>query len=632
MLFMQKQYFIIDFDSTLVIVEALDELAKIALKSHSEKQKIAEQIMQLTSLGMEGKLSFPESLTQRLALFQANKTHIKKLIVLLKKNITPSVTKNAIFFKEKADEIFIISGGFKEYIYPVMRQFGIKEDHILANTFLFDKVGNIIGFDEKNPLAQENGKVKQIKQLGLQGLVYVIGDGFTDYTIQQQGHAKKFFAFTENIARPTVIDKTKYIAANFDEVLYSLKMPRALSYPKSKMKVLLLENIHPLAVELFEKDGYTVASYKKALSESELIEKIADVSILGIRSKTEVTQTVLAQAKKLLTIGAYCIGTNQIDLSVCSRQGVAVFNAPFSNTRSVVELALGEIIMLYRRTCDKSMKMHTGVWDKSAIGSHEIRGKKLGIIGYGNIGSQLSVLAENLGMDVYFYNTSEKLALGNAKKCSSLDELLHIADVITVHVSGKKSNTNFIGEKEFAKMKEGVLFLNLSRGFVVDINALSKNLASGKVAGAAIDVFPEEPKSNIDPFESPLQNLQNVILTPHVAGSTAEAQVAIGEFVTMKLLHFINSGNTTLSVNFPNIQLPELQNSHRFIHIHENQPGILAQINNIFAKNAINIEGQYLKTNDEIGYVISDVNKNYSNTVINELKSIEGTVRVRVLY
>jgi len=331
-------------------------------------------------------------------------------------------------------------------------------------------------------------------------------------------------------------------------------------------------------------------------------------------------------------VSAFCIGINQIDLSACSFNGTAVFNAPYSNTRSVVELVLAEIIILYRRLFDKSSLMQQGVWNKSPQGCHEVRGKKLGIIGYGNIGSQLSVIAEGLGMEVYFYDIVEKLALGNAKRCQSLRELFRVADVVTVHVDGRLSNKNLIGEREFKMMKDKVIFLNLSRGYVVDIKALVKNIKTGKIAGAGIDVFPKEPKSNKDPFVSELQKLPNVVLTPHIGGNTLEAQKNIGQFVASKIIEFINTGNTMMSVNLPNLQLPKLKRGHRFIHLHKNTPGVLAQINSLLAKYKINVDGQYLKTNERVGYVITDVNKKYGKEIIKALKEIPETLKFRVLY
>jgi len=393
-----------------------------------------------------------------------------------------------------------------------------------------------------------------------------------------------------------------------------------------------LENVHPVALRAFEEQGFNVEFVKGALDEDELCERIKDVSIIGIRSKTNITKRVLENANRLMAIGAFCIGTNQIDLEEAAKKGIAVFNAPYSNTRSVVELAVGEMILLIRNIVTKSNQMHAGIWDKSANGSFEIRGKKLGMVGYGSIGTQLSVVAEALGMEVYFYDEVEKLSLGNARKVNSLDELLGIADVISMHVDGRKENKNLIGKREFDLMKKGVIFMNLSRGHVVDIAALADAIRSGKVAGAGVDVFPKEPKTNDEIFENELLGLPNVILTPHIGGSTEEAQENIGHFVPAKLLEFMNNGSSYGSVNFPEVQLPKLKDSHRLLHIHANVPGVLAKLNAIFAKNNINITGQYLKTNESIGYVIVDIAKGYTEEFIQEVKEVEGTIRFRMLY
>ncbi len=628
----EDRYFIFDFDTTFVKVEALEELAKIALKQNPEKDKIIAQIEALTKDGMEGKIPFNQSLSQRLLLFHANKDHLQKLTRLLKRRITSSILRNKKFFKKYQNKIYIISGGFKEFIAPVVASFGIGSDHVLANTFKFNSKGEIIGYDKKNPLSQDQGKIKKIKEFGFKGKIYVIGDGHTDYQIKESGVAQKFFAFIENTKRGTVVKKADRVLPNLDEFLYLFRLPASVSYPKNRIKVLLLENIHQKAVDLLVGEGFQVESFSHALSEKELVKKIQEVSVLGIRSKTVVTAHVLKQANKLLAVGAFCIGTNQIDLKSSLACGVPVFNAPYSNSRSVVEMILGEIIVLYRRLFEKNLKLHRGQWDKTSVGCHELRGKNLGIVGYGNIGSQLSVLAENLGMNVCFYDTAEKLSLGNAQKCESLSDLLKKADVVTVHVDGRKSNKNLIGEREFKKMKPGAIFLNASRGFVVDLKALAKFIKNGKIAGAAIDVFPEEPKSSGDKFYTSIQGLDNVILTPHIGGNTEEAQQNIGQFVAAKIINFINKGDTTLSVNFPNLQLPELKKTSRLIHIHQNHPGILAKINNVLAEEKINIEGQYLKTNDDIGCVITDVNKKCEKTVTQRLKEIPGTIKLRVLY
>jgi len=398
-----------------------------------------------------------------------------------------------------------------------------------------------------------------------------------------------------------------------------------------KIRALLLENIHPEAVLRLESEGYLVETLGGALDEDELIERIGDVTLLGIRSKTQVTARVLANAPRLAAVGAFCIGTDQIDLPVATGSGVAVFNAPFSNTRSVVELAISEIIALTRRLTEKNSAMHAGVWNKDAVGSHEIRGRSLGIVGYGNIGTQLSVLAENLGMSVYFFDVADKLALGNAKRCESLDELLEVADVVTLHVDGRAGNSGFFGEDQFQRMRPGSLFLNLSRGFVIDHAALRRHLDSGHIAGAAVDVFPVEPKTRGDEFRSELRGLPNVILTPHIGGSTEEAQADIGRFVANKLTSFVGDGNTTLSVNLPPIALPQQDATHRIAHVHRNMPGVLAQVNSILAAHSVNIEGQLLATRGEFGYLLTDVGSDYSDEVLDELRAMAATIGLRVL-
>ncbi len=629
---MENQYFIIDFDSTIIQTEGLEELAEIVLKDNPQKEQLLKEIKEITNLGMEGKIGFTQSLEKRLKLLKINQTHLDILAKRLKKKISPSVLRNKHFFKTFKDKVYLITGGFKEFVLPVAEKLGILENHILANNFTFDKKGTVLSFNSKNPLSQNNGKVKAVKDLNLKGEIVVIGDGFTDLQIKNLGAAKKFIAFIENVNRESVTKNADQIVSSFDEFLFINKLPMSLSFPKSKMKALLLENIEPSAKLALEKEGYNVELLKIALDEKALSEKIKDISILGIRSKTKITKLVLQNANKLKVVGTFSIGTDQMDLEALTNHGVAVFNAPFQNTRSVVELALGEMIILMRQVMDKNNKLHQGIWDKSAQGSNEIRGKTLGIIGYGNIGSQLSILAENLGMNVVYFDKVEKLPMGNAQKVDSLQELLKISDVITLHASGEKTNTNLIGEKEFTSMKEGVVFINLSRGLVVDIHALVKYIKSGKIRGAALDVFPKEPKSKNETFTSALQNLPNVIITPHIAGSTEEAQKNIAEYVSSKIIDFMNTGNTYLSVNLPNIQLPKQGNSHRLLHLHKNVPGVLAQINQILADNDININGQYLKTNDQVGYVITDVDKKYRQEILEQLKKVTGTIRFRVLY
>jgi D-3-phosphoglycerate dehydrogenase len=391
------------------------------------------------------------------------------------------------------------------------------------------------------------------------------------------------------------------------------------------MRALLLENIHPDASARLAKAGFEIDTLPRALGEDELIEAVRGVHLLGIRSTTHVTERVLASAPDLLSVGAFCIGTNQVDLAAASRRGVAVFNAPFSNTRSVVELVIAEIISMARRLPEKNAKMHSGVWDKSATGSHEVRGRSLGIVGYGNIGTQLSVIAESLGMTVYFYDISDKLAIGNARRCSTLQELLESVDAVTLHVDGRDGNHGFFGEAEFSAMRPRSLFLNLSRGFVVDHAALRSNIESGHIAGAAIDV------GRGDEFVSELRGLDNVILTPHIGGSTEEAQQDIGEFVAGKLVDYVTSGSTSLSVNFPGIQLPDAPGANRLVHLHQNVPGVLAAINRVLADHGVNVEGQLLRTRDELGYVLTDIGSQYSDEVLEELRAMDVTVRLRTI-
>lgn len=624
--------FIIDFDSTFTQVEALDILGEISLENDPERDRKLQAIKDITDKGMDGSLTFRDSLIQRLEILNATQSQIDDLIDALKKKVSKSFERNKEFLQENAEDIFIISNGFKDFIIPIVGDYGIKKENVFANEFVYDDSGNIIDFNRENPLSSNKGKAETIKRINLEGDIYVIGDGYTDYEIKASGLANKFYAFTENVSRPKVTSQADHIAPSLDEILYINKLNTKFSYPKSRIKVLLLENVHPIGVDLLKEEGYDVEVISSALSEDELCEKIKNVSIIGIRSKTNITKKVLENANRLIAIGAFCIGTNQIDLETCQEKGIAVFNAPFSNTRSVVEMAIAEIIFLMRNFADKTAAMHQGKWDKSASGSFEIRGKKLGIVGYGNIGAQLSVLAESMGMNVFYYDVIERLALGNATKLDSLDELLSTCDMISLHVDGRKSNKNIINKEKIAKMKKGAILVNLSRGHVVEIAALKEAILSGHLAGCAVDVFPEEPKNNSEPFVSELIGLPNTILTPHIGGSTLEAQENIARFVPGKIMEYINTGNTYNSVNFPNIQLPFLQDAHRLIHIHMNEPGVLAKINQVLANYEINIVGQYLKTNEKIGYVITDIDKAYSPDAIDALKTIPGTIRFRTLY
>ncbi|WP_413731967.1 phosphoglycerate dehydrogenase [Sodalis sp. RH20] len=407
-----------------------------------------------------------------------------------------------------------------------------------------------------------------------------------------------------------------------------------VSLEKDKIKFLLVEGVHPSAVDSLKRAGYTNIEYHKgALDSAALKASVRDAHFIGIRSRTHLTEDIFAAAEKLVAVGCFCIGTNQVDLKAALKKGVPVFNAPFSNTRSVAELVLGEMLLMIRGVPEANAKAHRGQWNKQASGSYEARGKKLGIIGYGHIGTQLSILAEGLGMQVFYYDIESKLSLGNARQVDSLPELLGMCDVVSLHVPDTQSTRNMMGKEEFGHMKPGSLFINASRGTVVDIPALCDALASKHIAGAAVDVFPEEPATNSDPFNSPLCEFDNVILTPHIGGSTEEAQENIGVEVAGKLAKYSDNGSTLSAVNFPEVSLPEHgDNVSRLLHIHENRPGILTRINQIFAEQSINIAAQYLQTTPEIGYVVIDVETDTENTALQLLKAIPGTIRARLLY
>ena len=405
------------------------------------------------------------------------------------------------------------------------------------------------------------------------------------------------------------------------------------SLDKDKIRFLLLEGVHQSAVDTLKKAGYTNIEYlKTSLAQDELIEKISDAHFVGIRSRTQLTAEVFEAANKLIAVGCFCIGTNQVDLKAATAKGVAVFNAPYSNTRSVAELVLAEAILLLRGIPEKNAKAHRGEWLKSAADSYEIRGKKLGIIGYGSIGSQLSVLAEAMGMKVIFHDVVTKLPLGNATQVDSLEQLLGEADIVSLHVPETAATQDMIGETEFSQMKQDSILINAARGTVIDIEALCSALESKKLLGAAIDVFPVEPKSNQEEFLSPLRAFDNVILSPHVGGSTMEAQENIGFEVGEKLATYSDTGTSVTSVNFPEVALPAHPENHRLLHIHKNVPGVMSEINNVMSENDINICGQYLQTNENIGYVVIDVDKEYSDLALEKLKAVKGTVRARVLF
>jgi len=621
---------VFDFDSTLVDFETLEALAGLALEGHPDASSIQAEIGRLTDLAMAGEMPFAEALKRRLALLPLTRAHLAALSGEAVGRLSPSVRRNLAFFRDHAGRIVIVSGGFREVIAGVADFLGVPPDRVIANDLAYD--GDRVAGVADSPLLDPFGKAAALRALNLPGPVVMVGDGWTDAEVKQAGVAHRFYAFTEVVRRDRVVAAADAEVRSIDELLHLEGLAGRWSYPRSRMRILLLEAVHPAAVERLEAAGYQVETVKGALAEEALIERIRGVHVLGVRSKTAVSARVLDAADKLMAVAAFCIGTNQIDLDAAAGRGIAVFNAPYSNTRSVVELAVGLIIALLRDVADKSAAMHRGEWNKSATGARELRGKTLGIVGYGAIGSQLSVLAEALGMRVIFHDLTERLALGNARRMPSLQALLTESDVVSLHVDGRTENTVLIGAAELSRMKPGALLLNLSRGHVVDVGALAQALGSGRIGGAAVDVFPDEPATNADPFDSPLRGLRNVILTPHIGGSTEEAQEAIAEFAAERLLGYLNRGDTTFCVNLPNVQLAEVSGAHRILHIHRNQPGVLAELNRALAAAGLNILGQHLKTDERTGYVITDVDRDYDPASLHALRSVAGTLRFRMLH
>ena len=629
---LKDNYIIIDFDSTFMKVEALEELAEIVLKESADKNRIIDEIKTITSLGVDGKITFNESLTRRLDLLRVHRLHLEKLVRRLKRKVSVSFSRNKEFFKKHIGHIYIISNGFKEFIDPIVDRYGIDSEHVLGNTFIFDEDGWVTDFDQENPLAHSKGKSRRLKSLNLPGEISVIGDAYTDFEMVEAGIAHKFYMFTENVFRESVLDKADHVTPSFDEFLYVNQMPRALSYPKNRIKVLLLPGLHSVAKEAFNTEGYQVELLEDQPTEKELRKLLKDVTILGVNAQTTITSKTLQSANRLMAIGLFDTEMGQIDLAACANNGVIVFNAPYTNTRSQVELALGQIIMLLRGVPAHSRRMQRGVWDQHTENSFEIRSKKLGIVGYGHAGQQLSVLAEALGMDVYFYDLVEKPALGNATKCNTLRELLRKADVVSLHVNQRPENKGFFGKTAFRSMKKNTILVNISNGEAVKLKVLADALKSGKLLGAALDVFPKNIMQDDDTILQKLREFDNVLLTPNISGNTQEARQETAAFVPARIIDYVNTGSTAESINFPRLQLPCLRNAHRLIHIHKNHPGLLARIDSVLAQHDINILGQYLKTNDQIGYVIIDINKKYGQQVLTDLKQIEDTIKFRVLY
>jgi len=622
-------FIMIDFDSTFMQVEALEELGEIVLKKDSDKAQTLQKIKDITNLGMEGTLSFHDSLVQRMDLLKIHRSDVEKLVKRLRKKVSVSFSRNKDFFKKYKGQIYIISSGFKDFIVPVVAPFDIEADHVLANTFTYDPQGWVTGFDRDNPLAYSKGKPKVLQQLNLDGEIWVIGDGYTDYEMVEAGIAHKFFAFTENVLlRESLSDKAHHLTPSFDEFLYVNRMPRALSYPKSRISVLLEAGIPQEAEARFRTEGYQVAYLDGPVQqETNFKDRISEVSILGIHPGTHLDPEWVASGNRLMAIGIFGAGTASARLTKSARQGIAVFDSPNTHVRALAEMAIGQIIQLLRGTWHLPSRENPA-WTPGM----ELRGKTLGIIGYGKSGQQLSILAEALGMRVCYYDLEEKPALGNATWIPQLPHLLKEADVVSLHIDQRPENKHFIHAAALRRMPPHAVLLNGSNSDAVDLNALADALESGKLRAAALDALPASPDERQQPALQRLQAMPNALLTPGIGGDTIEARQRAAAYVPARIIEYINTGATHGSMNFPELQLPVLRNAHRLIHIHENRAGILAQINSILAEHEINILGQYLKTNTHIGYSITDIDKKYSKKVLEQLKGIKHTIKFRVLY
>jgi len=640
---------IIDFDSTIINAEGIELIIRKALEQVAEperSQRLA-QLAELTDKATNGDIPLEDAIRQRLQLTEITKQDVAAVAAQILDSINPMVRETVEALLQRGKRIAVFSTSFDDLVQPVTDELNIPRGSVFANSLIYDHGGRVAGVDESNPLFLSIGKVFMAERLKsqclLEGGTAVVGDGVTDLLIRRNNMAKMFVYFAGSYLHEDIRRQADFTVDRFDQLLplfcsneelsnavvESFSMPNNRAVPPPVPKVVLLESIHDHAKDKLIRENFLVESHKGAWNTEELEQKARQANVLGIRSKTQISSEAIASLPDLWAIGAFCIGTDQIDLAAAAGAGIPVFNAPYSNTRSVAELVVGETIMLMRRIFEKSSAAHDGRWLKTASGCAEIRGKTVGIVGYGHIGSQVSVLLENLGMSVIFHDIVDKLPLGNAKRAASLHDLLERSDVVTLHVPETPETRHMIGKKEIGHMKRGSFLINSSRGSVVDLEGLREGMDSGHLAGAAIDVFPEEPGQPQDLFTTPLQNATNVILTPHIGGSTKEAQENIAAYVSEKLSRFLNSGSTIGAVNFPEVELPRVQETDRILHVHHNVPGVLAKINSVFARRDINVEGQILQTKGNIGYLIVDVNRYVSDHVLNLMSAITETIKVR---
>ncbi len=636
---------IFDFDSSIVTVKSVEFLLKTAIQQSGKERSVRlERLYELNGQIMEGKRLVGDALSCVLELAPLNLADVERAAEQMIRYVRPRVRETITDLLAREKKLFVFSVGIDKMVVPLARRLGIPANNIFTNNLRFNQKGRVTGFDDSNPLFSNVGKLYLAEKLSkagrLDGGTAVVGDSLADLAICKNKIGDMFVYF----AGPTVWEDTRrqadFSVDRFDRLLPLFCSDDELSHDKAgalvsgdepetkKPSILLLENVHHRAEEKLREAGYDVALEKSAWEEEKLCRSV-HVNVLGIRSRTRLSRRAIMEMKQLWVIGAFCIGTNQIDLVAATEAGIPVFNAPYANTRSVAELVVGEVIMLMRRTFEKSSAAHQGRWLKSAHGAREIRGKTVGIVGYGRIGSQVSVLLENMGMSVLYFDIVDKLPLGNAKAVDTLQEVLENADIVTLHVPDTPITQGLIGKKELSMMKCGVCLINASRGKVVDLEALRQSMDSGHIAGAALDVFPEEPARAEDIFHTPMQGAPNVILTPHIGGSTLEAQENIAEYISSKFEKFIRTGSTIGSVNLPEMELPRIQGTHRILHVHRNVPGVLAKINSVFARRNINVEGQILQTKGSIGYLIVDVDQDVADQVLNLLTAVTETIKVR---
>ena len=633
------QNIIFDFDSTLLNQEAVDVLIEIGLRKFSpeERQFRRLSLQSLYDRTEAGEVSRGQKMDQQMSIAKINREDVKAAAATLQLLIRPKIRETIEVLTSNNKQLFVFSRAFEELVRPITDALNIPQRNVFTNKLVFSADNIVTEVDKAQPLYNLNGKVFLAESLKNErrflGETIVIGNSRADLAIRTSGVADTFIYFANQDNDETVLIEADFVVNTFEQILplVCLQLPEpewTEVEAQHPYKALLLENIHHQAAETLTAGEIQVNTYKTAASIEELKTIGADCEILGIRSKTQIRAEELNALKSLLTIGCFCIGTDQVDLKAAAAAGIPVFNAPYANTRSVAELVLGEAIMLMRGIFDKSNAAHTGKWYKNTTHSWELRGKTLGIIGYGHIGSQVSVLFEHLGMQVIFHDIVDKLPLGNAKRMPSLADLLQVADIVTLHVPDTKQTQGLIGADEIGLMKEKSMLINFSRGKVVDLNALKSALENGRLVGAAVDVYPEEPASSGEAFHCVLQGVPNVILTPHIGGTTLEAQQNIALEVSGKLRHFLETGSTLGAVNFPEADLPRTPETDRILLVHRNVPGVVAKVNTAFYQRRINIEAQILKTRDDLGYMIIDVSHNLSAHVLILLNRITETIKV----